>query len=247
MRILFFADNFPPEVNACANRTYEHCREWVAQGHDVTVITSVPNFPQGRVHDGFRNRWRRQVEMVDGIRVVRVWTWIAPNEGTIKRIIDQMSYLFSSSLASLREKRPDVIIGTSPQFFAACAAYAASVVHRRPWIFELRDIWPESIRAVGALGDSKLLDLMEKLELFLYRKADHIVSVTRSFREELGKRGIDTGKISVTTNGVDLARFAKRPRDAQLASRLGLQGKMVIGYIGTIGMAHGLEIVPRAA
>lgn len=246
MHLLFLTDNFPPEVNAPASRTFEHCREWVKQGHRVTVITCAPNFPKGKVFEGYRNRlW--QSEEMEGIRVVRVWSYITANEGFVKRIFDYISYMVSAFFASFFIKKVDLIIGTSPQFFTACAAYGVSLFKRRPWIFELRDIWPESIRAVGAMRESKLLDLLEKVELFLYRKATRIVSVTESFREKLIARGVDGSKIEVVTNGVDLSRFAPRPKDEVLEEELGLQGKFVAGYIGTHGMAHALETLLEAA
>src|SRR5574340_489295 len=141
MRILFFTDNFPPEVNASATRVFERAVYWVKWGHEVTVITSAPNFPQGKVHSGYRNAWY-QIENVAGIRVIRVKTFIARNEGTILRTLDFVSYMVTSFIAGLFQKRPDVIASTSPQFFAAIGAWAVSAVRRTPYVFELGDLWP---------------------------------------------------------------------------------------------------------
>ena len=246
MHILFFTDFFPPEVNAPASRTFEHCREWVRAGHKVTVVTSVPNFPKGEVFPGYRNRlWQR--EEVKGIEVVRVWTFVSPNAGFFKRLLDQLSYFFPAFLAGLFVRKVDVIVGTSPNFFSTCSAYCVATLKRVPWIFELRDIWPESIRALGAMKDSWALDMFEKLELFLYRKSSAVVPVTKAFKANLIDRGIDSAKIHVVTNGVELAAFSPRPKDASLVERLGLQGKFVLGYIGTHGAAHGLEMLLEAA
>jgi len=118
VRILFLTDNFPPETNAPATRTWEHVRHWAAQGHDITVITTAPNFPKGVVFDGYTNAWRR-VEDKDGIRVVRVKTYIAANAGTLKRMADYISFMVSAMFFGLFEKRPDIIVATSPQFFTA--------------------------------------------------------------------------------------------------------------------------------
>lgn len=246
MHILFLTDNFPPEVNAPASRTFEHCREWVRHGHQVTVITGAPNFPKGKVFAGYRNKLH-QTEQMEGIRVIRVWTYITANEGFQRRILDYMSFMVSAFLASLFVRRPDVVIGTSPQFFTACAAWAASAVKRRPFVFELRDLWPESIRVVGAMKNEWILDLLEKVELFLYRRAFRVVSVTHAFKRDLVRRGIDPHKIRVATNGVDIARFKPQPRDAALVRSLGLEGKFVAGYIGTHGLAHSLETILDAA
>ena len=246
MHILFLSDNFPPEVNAPASRTHEHCRQWVALGAQVTVITCAPNFPTGRVFQGWKNRpWQSSV--VDGIQVIRVWSYITANEGFTRRVMDYVSYMLSAFLASFFVQRVDVVVGTSPQFFTAVAAWAVGACKRVPFVFELRDLWPESIKAVGAMKQSRLLDWIEKLELFLYKRAKRIVSVTHSFRRTLGRRGVDMNKIDVVTNGVDITRFSHRPKDVLLEQQLGLQGCFVAGYIGTHGMAHALETLLESA
>lgn len=246
MHILFLTDNFPPEVNAPASRTHEHAREWVKAGHRVTVITCAPNFPKGQVFEGYRNRlWQR--ENVDGIEVIRVWTYITANEGFLRRTLDYMSFMIAAILAAPFVRDVDVIVGTSPQFFTACAAYAVSRYKRVPFVFELRDLWPESIRAVGAMQSPMLLRWLESLELFLYRHAALIVSVTHSFKRDLERRGISGDKIVVITNGVDLSHFAPRTKDDALARDLGLNGKFVAGYLGTHGLAHGLRTILEAA
>ena len=246
MHILFLSDNFPPEVNAPASRTYEHCREWVLSGAQVTVITCAPNFPRGKVFDGYHNRlW--QSEVIEGIRVIRVWSYIAANEGFIRRILDYISFMVSATLATFFVRKVDVVVGTSPQFFTACAAWVVGGLKRVPWVFELRDIWPESIKAVGAMKDSLAIRFLERLELFLYRHATCIVTVTHTFKKTLIQRGIDGNKIQVVTNGVDLNHFIPQEKDSDLVHQLGLHKRFVAGYIGTHGMAHGLETLLDAA
>lgn len=246
MHILFLTDNFPPEVNAPASRTFEHCREWVRAGHEVTVITCAPNFPRGKVFGGYRNRlWQR--ETMEGIQVIRVWSYISANEGFTKRTLDYMSYMVTAIVAAPYVRRLDVVVGTSPQFFTVCAAWVVSAMKRVPFIFELRDLWPESIKAVGAMKEGRTLEALERLEMFLYRKASQIVSVTRSFKEILTRRGIEPDKISVVTNGIDLSRFKHLPKDPELVEKYDLEGRFVTGYIGTHGMAHALETVLEAA
>jgi glycosyltransferase involved in cell wall biosynthesis len=246
MHILFLTDNFPPEVNAPATRTFEHCREWVKAGHKVTVITCAPNFPQGKVFAGFSNKLFAR-ETQDGIDVIRVWTFITANEGFLRRTIDYASFFAAAFPASFFVRKVDVIVATSPQLFAPCAAYAAGLFKRRPYVFELRDLWPESIRAVGAMNNERLLDGLEKLELFLYRRSAAVVSVSNAFIDNLASRGIARDKQHVVTNGADLSRFTPQPRNATLARRLGLEGKFVAGYVGTHGMAHGLTTLLEAA
>lgn len=246
MHILFLSDNFPPESNAPATRLHEHALRWVHAGHEVTVITGAPNFPEGKLYAGYANRWR-SVETIDGIRVVRVKTYITANEGFIRRTLDYMSFMASAFVAGLFERRPDVVVSTSPQFFCAVGGWALSGMRRLPWLFELRDLWPASIVAVGAMERGFAIRMLEKLELFLYRRADAIVSVTESFREDLVSRGIARNKIHVVINGVDLERYAPRPRDAALARQFDLENRFVLGYMGTHGMAHALDGVLDAA
>ncbi|MDF1553827.1 MAG: glycosyltransferase family 4 protein [Deferrisomatales bacterium] len=246
MHILFLTDNFPPEVNAPASRTFEHSREWVRAGHGVTVITCAPNFPNGRVYDGYRNRlW--QTETMDGIRVIRVWSYVTANEGFAKRILDYLSYMVAAVLASPFVRKPDLVVATSPQFFTACAGWLVSRMKDIPFVFELRDIWPESVKAVGAMGDSVVIRFFERIEMGLYQRAARIVSVTHSFKSILVRRGVEPGKIAVVTNGVDMIRFRPMDKDAELMASYGLEGKFVAGYVGTHGMAHALETLLEAA
>ncbi|MCU7959957.1 MAG: glycosyltransferase family 4 protein [gamma proteobacterium symbiont of Bathyaustriella thionipta] len=155
--------------------------------------------------------------------------------------------MFSSFIAGLFQQRPDIIIGTSPQFFTVCSAWMLSVFKRRPFVFELRDLWPASIKAVGAMQDSRLLRALEKLELFLYRQAAAIISVTHAFKRELIERGIDGDKISVVVNGVDLERYRVQEKDPQMLQQFQLPNRFVVGYVGTHGMAHALHRILETA
>ena len=247
MHILFLTDNFPPEVNAPASRTHEHAKVWVEQGHDVTVITCTPNFPYGKVFDGYSNRlWQR--EYIDGIKVIRVWTYITENKGFSKRILDFMSFMFASFFAAMFVRRFDVVIGTSPQFFTACSGLMVGLVRRKPFVFELRDLWPETIKVVDTSKSESLYKILEWLELFLYKRAKLIISVTNSFKKNLIARGIDSKKIMVVTNGVDIKQFtAVADKDQYLVKELGIEKKFVAGYIGTHGLCQKLETLVDAA
>ena len=134
MRILFLSHYFPPEVNAPASRTFENCREWVRLGHSVTVVTCAPNHPRGRVYEGYRNRLFQR-ERMDGIEVVRVWTWLAANEGFVLRSMNYVSFMVSALLALPRLPKADVVVTTSPQFFNGLAGYFVRAWRRIPWVF----------------------------------------------------------------------------------------------------------------
>ena len=248
MRILFLSDHFFPEPSAPAAHVYERAKLWVSQGHQVTVLCSAPNFPEGKLFPGYRNALR-SVELLDGIRVVRVWTYISANEGTVRRTLDYVSYALTAFLMAWRESRPDVVISTSPHLFVPLAGVLHARLRRVPHVFEIRDLWPASIAATEALrGASRSLRLLERLELFLYRHSARILALTPAFKTDLVRRGVDPGKIDVVINGANLELF--RPgmaRDRDLEAQFGLGGRFVVGYLGTLGLAHGLENVLDAA
>lgn len=247
MRILFLSHYFPPEVNAPASRTYEHCKQWVQDGHEVTVVTCAPNHPRGIVYDGYRNTLFQRTEK-DGIQVLRVWTYVTANEGFLKRTLNYLSYLLAAVCVAPFLSNFDIVLSTSPQFFNGLAGYLVSRLKRLPWILEIRDLWPESIVAVGAITNRPVIRVLEGLESFAYRKADHLVVVTDAFKAHMMKRGIVSKKVTVIKNGVDFSLYKKPPHgSSDLSRELGLEGKFVASYFGTHGMAHHLETVLEAA
>ncbi|MEI6434813.1 MAG: glycosyltransferase family 4 protein [Bacteroidota bacterium] len=245
MKLLFLTDNFPPEVNAPATRTFEHCVEWVKAGVDVTVITCAPNFPQGKLYPGFKNKLIQR-ETIEGIKVIRVWTYIAENKGFLRRTLDYMSFMMSSFFAGLTI-RADVIIATSPQFFTVVSGFLLSFFKRTPWVMEVRDLWPASILEVEAVKTKWMLFFFFWLEKRLYRSADMIVPVTETFKMEIIKKGIDPSKIHVITNGSNLDLFSPRKPNLALKDELRLTDRFVVSYIGTHGLAHCLEFVVQCA
>jgi glycosyltransferase involved in cell wall biosynthesis len=247
MRILFLSHYFPPEVNAPASRTYEHCKQWVQDGHEVTVVTCAPNHPRGIVYEGYRNKLFQREEK-DGIQIIRIWTYVTANEGFLKRTLNYLSYMVAAVLVAPFLSRYDVVLSTSPQFFNGLAGYLASRLKRVPWILEIRDLWPESIVAVGAITNRPVIRLLESLELFAYRKADHLVALTDAFRAHMLLKGISSSKVTVIKNGADFSLYKKPPHGhTNLLRELGLEGKFVAAYFGTHGMAHHLETVLEAA
>lgn len=246
MKILVLTHYYPPEVNAPASRLSEHARVWAQAGHDVTVVTCVPNHPTGRAYPGYRNNlW--QEEERDGVRVIRLWTWLAANEGFLPRIANYVSYLLSVFLWMWRLPKADVVLSTSPQFFCGLAGWLLKR-KRRPWVLEIRDLWPESIVTVGAMKRGAAIKLLEAIERFAYRKADLVVSVTDGFVPHIRERRGD-GPIAVIKNGVDLTTFTTPDAAAESEFRAahGLTGKFVAAYVGTHGMAHRLDTVLEAA
>tara|TARA_B100000029_G_C17476535_1_gene923976 strand:+ start:121 stop:1341 length:1221 start_codon:yes stop_codon:yes gene_type:complete len=249
MKILFITDNFPPERNAPAKRTFEHTKNWAQSGHEVTVITGVPNFPVGKVFDGYKNKLF-QKETVKNINVKRVWTYIAENKGFMLRIIDYVSFMISSFICGIFTKKNDIVIATSPQFFSAISGYLISLFKKSHYILEIRDLWPESIVTVGAMKESSLaIKILSKIALFLYRRAKIIVCVTDSFKQDLINKGIDSDKIIVIRNGFNFENIlnpTKTIKQVEKAYNLNCND-FIISFIGTIGMAHGLNVILKAS
>jgi len=248
MRILYLSQYFPPEPGAPAARVSELSKAWVEAGHEVTVLTAMPNHPTGVVPPEYRGKGFVR-EAWHGVDVCRTWIYAAANKGFAKRSLAYASYSASASmLGQWRVPEPDVVLATSPQLLCGAAGAAVAALKRKPFVLEVRDLWPESIVAVGALPrQHPVIKGLEVVEKSLYRAADHIVVVTDAFEENLAKRGVARRKLSVIKNGVDLTRFKPAPRETALRSRLGWAGKFVCAYVGTHGMAHGLDAVLDAA
>lgn len=246
MKILFLTDNFIPETNAPAYRTYEHTKEWVKKGAEVTVITCAPNFPYGKVYEGYKNKLY-QVEIIEGIKVIRVWSYMAENKGFVKRVFDFISFMISSFIVGLFVKT-DVIVATSPQFFTAISGRWLSFWKQKRWVMEVRDLWPESLKVVGVMKDNIFIRFFEFIEKRLYKSAWKIVVVTEHMKDVIvQKHHLPKEKVKVVRNGVDFKQFYPIPKDVDLVSQLRLNDKFIIGYIGTHGMAHGLDFILKAA
>ncbi len=248
MHILFLSHYFVPENNAPAARVHAMAKEWARAGHRVTVLTCAPNVPAGVVYEGYQNR-PYQEEWIDGVRTVRVWTYLAANRGRARRGLNYLSYLAAAGAAGpLIRPKADVVIATSPQFFAGWAGWPVARAHGAPFVLEIRDIWPDSITAVGALTEGRIVRALERLEKALYDGADHIVAVGEGYRQNMIRKGVAPEKVSVVTNGVDADLFTPRPPDAELRAQLGFApDTFVITFAGTIGMASGLEVALGAA
>ena len=244
-RVLFLTDNFYPELNAPATRTLEHCKVWVKKGYDVTVITGAPNFPKGKVFKGYKNKIF-QKEKIEGINVIRVWTYITANEGFLKRVFDYLSFMISSFFVGIFLKT-DIIIATSPQFFTAISGRWLAFWKRKKWVMEVRDIWPESIKTVGVMKDGVAIRFFEFLEKRMYKSAHKIIVVTNGIKDYIVKEhSIDSEKIEVIRNGVNKEFFYPTPKKERLLKELGVEKKIIVSYIGTHGMAHALDFILKS-
>ena len=247
VKILYVSQYFPPEMGAPAARADELARHWARMGHDVTVLTGFPNHPTGVVPVKWRSRLRGLLykENVDGVRVVRTWLWPLPNRKAHERIRNYASFWVSASVSGLGLQKPDVVIGTSPQLLVALSGWWLAWWKRVPFVFEVRDLWPESLAAVGAGREGSALHrALGAVAGFLYRRSDHIVVVTPAFKDHLIQHWkVPAQKVSIVENGVETDLFRPCPP----VKAPGTEGRFLIGYIGTMGMAHGLETLIAAA
>lgn len=255
MKILYVSQYFPPEMGAPAARAAELSRHWAAAGHEVTVLTGFPNHPTGVVPPEYRAKFRRLVvrEQTDGVNVVRTWLLPFPNRKAYERILNYSSFCASAASTGLFLSRPDVVIATSPQLLVALSGWWLARWKRVPFVFEVRDLWPESLAAVGmGNGHSLLHRSLAGIAGVLYRHADRIAVVTLAFEDYLVEHWrVPREKISVIENGVETHLFAPEAfignPGTGLRRELDVEGKFVVSYIGTMGMAHGLETIITAA
>jgi putative colanic acid biosynthesis glycosyltransferase WcaI len=251
VKILYVSQYFPPEIAAPAVRVAELSRHWAKAGHEVTVLTGFPNHPTGVIPEEYRRKIRRFAvkENYQGVRVVRTWLLPFPNRGAFRRMLNYVSFCLSSAATGLFLSRPDVVIATSPQLLVGLSGWWLSRCKRAPFIFEVRDLWPESLAAVGMGKENSLLHRgLAKLAGFLYRHCQQVVVVTPAFKTKLLENWrVPAAKISVVHNGVETDLFSPANAWPVAPQDLAEQGRFIVSYIGTIGMAHGLETVVEAA
>lgn len=249
MEILLIAENFYPETNAPAKRLFEHAKEWVKLGNKVTVLTGVPNVPKGRVFNGYKNKIY-QSEKIDGIKIVRVWTFIAKNEKFVLRTLDFISFMFSSFFFGLFIKKHDKIIVSSPQFLPVISGFAIAKIKNIPFILEIRDLWPESIVALGAMKKNNyIIRILDAIAKYIYQKSELIIVVTKAFKDNLINMGINKDKITVIENGFNFDNNLIPNKSIEaIQQEYNISNKnFTVSYIGTVGMSHGIGVILKSA
>ena len=246
MRILYVSHYFPPEMGAPAGRVAGLARLWARAGHEVHVLTGFPHHPTGRIHPEYRRKFLRGFvrEEFGGAQVHRTWIFPAANKGKVLRSLNYFSFMASAVVnGSLAIPRPDVVVATSPQLLCAGAGALLSRRWRVPFVMEVRDLWPESLVAVGASHlQSPLVRVLEGIARRLYSSASHLVTVTEAQRAAIVAGGIPAAQVSVIPNGVD-EEFLRSVEELQMPR----SDSFVVTYIGTLGMAHHLETLLEAA
>jgi glycosyltransferase involved in cell wall biosynthesis len=246
LRVTFLTHYFPPEIGAAQTRLSELATLLTEAGDHVTVVTPFPNYPTGVIHPGYRGK-RSMEESMDGVRVLRTWTYATRNRGFFKRILNHLSFSFSAYSALRRMGPTDVFYVQSPPLFVGIAALGMSRIKRVPFVFNVSDIWPQSAIELGALHNPIAIRLAEMLERHIYRRAVFITCATPGIVRRLAEKGVPESKLVLLTNGVDTATFRPESPEGALARQLGLDGHRIFLYAGTHGLSQGLEVVLEAA
>jgi len=251
MKILYISQYFYPEMGAAAARVYEMSKHWVQMGHEVSVLTSFPNYPDGVISPDYRRQMKKLIirENVSGIDVMRTIGFPTHLRSSLRRSLNYSSFFISSVISSNFLKNYDVAIGTSPSLLVGLAGLMVARIKKAYFIFEVRDLWPEAIMALGK-GSSNSISyrVFDRIASYLYEKSDLIVAVTDSFKEELvSTRGLNPEKIRVVENAVDTDFFQPEAPEPALIDSPELRNKFIVSYIGTIGYTHGTEVVLKSA
>lgn len=229
---------FHPEVGAPQARILESAQRLSARGHEVTVLTGFPNYPDGIVPEPYRGRLLMR-ETIGPLRVIRSAVYPAPNRGFARRLVNHASFAASSLLAGGLAARPDVIVAETPPLFTAAAAGIMARLRRVPLVLNVADLWPESAVQLGALSNPTAIALAEALERFAYRNSAVITVPIAGMRRTLLARGLGPDRVVHLANAVDVERFSDPP-----PARPNLQR---VVYCGTVGMAQGVGVVIEAA
>lgn len=246
MRIMFMAQCYAPEDVSAAVLITELATDLARRGHEVTFITGAPSYPHGRVFAGYRNR-AYQVEWLDGVRVVRTWSYISPAKTVWPRLLHYGTYSASAFYGGLFAGKPDVIMSYSPPLPLGLSAWLLGRIWRVPWVLQLEDLYPDAAVAAGVLQNRRLIGLFSAIERFLYRHAAHISVISESFRRNLERKGVPAGKITLIPVWADPDVVRPLPRENDFRRRFDLSGKLVVMYAGNLGLTSCLEDVIGAA
>jgi len=247
MRFTIVSQYYPPEIGAAQVRLSAMARELSHRGHQVQVITAMPNYPEGTVREGYRGKaW--QCEYVDGIPVFRTWIYPATGRSTPKRLACYFSFAFSSIFGLLRVPRAEVVFVESPPLFLGFSGWLVAALRQQRFCLNISDLWPDSVVALGSMTEGVLVRAAYWLELWLYRRAWRVCGATEGIVESLiTRKEVERKKVLFLPNGVDTESFRPLPYDEVYATKLGLGGRKVFAYTGLHGYAQGLDVVIDAA
>lgn len=247
MKILFLTQYCPPEVGAPQNRIFEFAKQLKKFGHEITILTAMPNYPKGEIFEEYRGK-KLVKEEIDGIKIVRTSIYATKEKSFTKRLKNYLSFTFSSVFTGLKHiEEQDVVITESPPLFLGWSGYVIAKRKKAKFVFNVSDLWPESAVKLGVLNNKLLIKASTWLEEFSYRKASAVTGQTKGIVDNIVSRGFDKNKVHLITNGVDTEFFKKENRDEKLREEWGIKDKFAVCYAGIHGLAQGLEVIIDAA
>lgn len=242
----YLVQQFPPEVGAGPARVAEMARLWRDAGAQVTVVTGMPNRPEGRIHAEYRGKLVTSEDW-EGIRVLRSWLYASPRHGFARTILNNTTFMATAAAHAIaRAADVDVLIASSPPFFPHISGAAVAALKGTPLILEVRDLWPDYLVGLG-VAKGRAADALFALERGLFRRADHVVVVTESFRRRVTEKGVPPERIDVIPNGVDTARYYRADEPPPLPPLARKEGEFLVGYLGNFGAGQALTQVLDAA
>ncbi len=245
LHVLLIHQAFVPPHEPGGTRHYELGRHWVEQGHRFTIVTGDCNYLTGK--SSVSKKGLVEVQDLDGVRVLRAYTYPSLHKSFVWRVFAFVSFMVTGILVALRAGKIDLVMGTSPSLFQGASAWVVAVLKRRPFLLEIRDLWPEFAIEMGVLKNPILIRLSRWLERFLYARATHILVNSPAYRDYLLEKGIPDAKISVIPNGVDPAMFDPDARGERTRDAWNLADKFVVTYAGALGQANDIATIIGAA
>lgn len=247
MRFLILTQYYPPEVGAPQVRLSSFARQLRSAGHEVSVLTGMPNYPSGIVDADYRGRLFMR-EFQDDIRIIRTWLYATNDARMVPRLTSYMTFCMSSLLALPAIGKQDVVFVESPPLFLGVSGYLMARILGARWMLNVSDLWPDTVVEMGMLGPGRALSAAFALERWLYRKADWVVGVTRGIRDRLlDDKQLPAAKVLFLPNGADTDLFAPRSRDGALADQLALGDRQLFLFAGLHGHAQDLPTILAAA
>lgn len=246
MHILYITQHFPPETGAAQGRAYEMAKNLVKLGNKVTIVTGMPNYPEGEIYKKYKGKFFDK-EKIDGINVIRTFLIPDNKKNITRRILNYISFLLSSIIGGLFVKDVDIVYATSPQLFVGLSGYILSILKKSKFILEIRDLWVDFAIHLDQLQNKFLIKIARGMENFIYKKSNKLIVVTEGFKEKIATDGISRDKIKVITNGINEEQFCPVSKNKSILNINSIKDKFVVMYAGNIGTAQGLKVMLEAA
>ncbi|MCC6650599.1 MAG: sugar transferase [Candidatus Eisenbacteria bacterium] len=240
-KVLFVTQYYPPETGAAPARALHFARALRRAGHDVRVVTGLPNHPSGVIRPEYAGIKRRR-ETHDGVEVDRVWLFATPRKTPLTRLWNHLSFALSAIPAMLEGPRPDVVVATTPPLFHGVTAWLAARWHGAAFVNDCRDDWPHAAIALGEMRPGLVADVLDAVAQFFQRRAARILVVTPGMQRQLASRGFEERRLVFLPNGADTELFRPPPSPVNREGR-----PFTVLYAGTHGLVHGMDALLDAA